>query len=185
MEFSCDPLVNAIYTGMKPGIEATLEGECYGSALILIYAGIHAMVTLGMPAGHEEVTRADFTNWVDRYIRVGRLAQVTAEEFYSARCGVVHNYGVESRLTRGGSARKIGYMVGSYPPVRYDSKRDPDLVLLDILAFAGAFFDGVDNFLIDMMADAQKKLIVEARLQKVLCTYEYGSQESDADKGAL
>jgi len=173
MSISHDPVTNAVYNGIKRGIKVALDNECYGSAVILIFAGIDAMANLGRPESQKEVQPTDFIHWVDTYIKIDAKEQITGDEFYSARCGVLHTYGVESRKTTSGIARKLGYMVGGYPPIVYNPRVAEDFLLLDILALADAFFKGLDQFLINVFADTQKRQIIEARLQKLLSAIPY------------
>lgn len=172
MDISRDPISNAIYGphGIKQGIKVALDNECYASALILIYSGIDAMANLGRPKNQKEVEPEDFIRWANTYIKIDAQEQITGEEFYSARCAVLHTYGVESRKTRSGTARKLLYMVGGHPPVPvlYQPNVDKDSLLLDISALADAFFRGLDQFLIDAFADTQKRQILEERLQWLL-----------------
>jgi hypothetical protein len=51
-----------------------LEKKCYGSAVILIYAGIDAMAFLGMPANRQDVTSHDFITWAEKYMSVTVLS---------------------------------------------------------------------------------------------------------------
>jgi len=171
MNLTQDPIAAAIYGGIKKGIKVALDNECFGSALILIYTGIDAMANLDRPAQAQEVRPEDYIRWVDRYIKISSEVKITAEEFYSARCAVLHTYGVESRSTLCRGIRKLIYMVGGKPPVRFDPSVNEHLVLLDILAFAEAFFAGLDQFLISVFADAKRRPIVEARLQQLICVY--------------
>ena len=169
-----DPVYNAIYQGIKRGISVTLDNKCFGSALILIYAGMDAMATLSRPQGQEEVAAEDFIGWVNRYIQLDPGNPITGEEWYSARCGVLHNYGVESRRTRNGRARMIGYSydIENIRPVVYKPQVSGRLVIVSINALSDAFSEGVDRFLIDAFADSQRRPLMEKRLQELLCTYE-------------
>ena len=111
MRFAGDPLINAIYQGIKRGIHITHDNECYGACLILIYCGIDAMSYLDMPPGQAEGHADNFIQWSERYLSPNlknQATHITGEELYSARCAVVHTYSVESRKTKSGSVRIIG-----------------------------------------------------------------------------
>jgi hypothetical protein len=43
-----DPIINAIYRGIKRGIQIAIENDCFDSAIILILSGIDSMAYLGM-----------------------------------------------------------------------------------------------------------------------------------------
>ena len=97
-----DPIINAIYKGIKLDIETVLTHKRYRAAIILIYAGMDAMAFLDMPAGQDEVTRTDFMKWTDRYIRFPCKEQLTGADLYGARCSLLHVYGADSRMSRTG-----------------------------------------------------------------------------------
>ena len=151
-DLSKDPIQNAINDGIKRGIRVTLENRCFGPAIIFIYSGIDTMAYLDMPESQEEVQQKDFVRWIDRCIRFPCTEKISGVEFYGARCAMLHQYGVVSRLSRQGRCRKIGYMDVSVPEVRYNPEIAPDTVLVSVAALADAFFEGVDRFLIDLFA---------------------------------
>jgi hypothetical protein len=41
--FAEDPVINAIYKGIRPGIDLTIEHNCLSSAVVLILSGIDAI----------------------------------------------------------------------------------------------------------------------------------------------
>ena len=176
MRFAGDSLINAIYQGIKRGIQVTYDNECYGACLILIYCGIDAMSYLDMPLGQAEVHSDDFIHWAERYLSPklkSQATQITGEELYSARCGVVHTYTVESRRTKGGDCRRIGYMVGGNCSIAYDPKIDSGTVMLRLETLRDAFFTAIDRFLTESYADRQKQPILETRLRNLLNTIPY------------
>lgn len=63
-----ESISNVIHEGIKRGIEVLLERKCYGSAVILIYAGMDAMAYLCIPPNQQDVTPDDFIAWAEKYI---------------------------------------------------------------------------------------------------------------------
>jgi len=176
MDFSKDPLINSIYQGIKRGIQVTYDNECYGSFLILIYSGIDAMSYLSMPPQQDEVQSKDFIQWADKYMSPylsNRITRVTGDELYSARCAMVHTYSVESRKTKNGRARILGYIVGGNQSIIWNPKVNSNVVLIRLETLRDAFFTAIDKFLIQAYADKQKQPILEARLRKLLTTIPY------------
>ncbi|MBA7685473.1 hypothetical protein ES703_93898 [subsurface metagenome] len=173
MRFAGDPLINAIYQGIKRGIQVTYDNECYGACLILIYCGIDAMSYLDMPSSQAEVHADDFIQWAERYLSPylkNQTTQITGDELYSARCSMVHTYTVESRKTKSGSARAIGYVISGGQPIVWDAKVAPGLVLLRLETLCDAFFTAIDRFLMEGYADKQRQPILETRLKNLLNT---------------
>ena len=129
------------------------------------------MAYLGMPENQLNVKGKDFIAWCDRYIRFSGSEQVTGRELYSARCGMVHTFGVESNLTRDKNVRKIGYMDQCDPPILFRPELENGLLLMSIDALAAAFYSGIDRCLIDLFAIEGNRLYLEKRIDKLCVTY--------------
>ncbi len=165
-----DPLTDIVYNQIKRGIKVSMDNECFSSVVILIYAAIEAMANLNRPVKQKQVEAKDFIEWVDKYINIEGNERVTGEEFYSARCAIIHTYGAQSRRTIAGKARIVGYVEGGKPPVRFDPNISKNIVLVDIRALSEAFYKGVDKFLIEIYADDKKRPIVERRVESLFST---------------
>ncbi len=163
-----DPIINAIHKGIKAGIEATLDGGHLASCVILIYSGMDTMGYLDMPAGQQDVTRADFIRWAENYIKFPCKDQLTGADLYGARCAMLHQYGVVSRMSREGQCRMIGYMDKSVPEIRYNASVHPDTVMVSVPALKEAFFTGIDKFLINAFAGKEKAAVVEERMKSLV-----------------
>ena len=159
-----DPITHAVNGGIRRGIEVALAAEAYPSAVILIYSGIDSMAYLAMPDGQDDVRRPDFVDWASRYLRFPCAHQLTGNDLYGARCAMLHNYSVTSRMSRSGECRKIGYMNHSVPEVRYDPTVDPSLVMVSIVGLAEAFFRGIDQFLVNAFEQRERHPLLERRL---------------------
>jgi hypothetical protein len=166
-----DSVINVINNGIRRGIQVALDNDCFGSAVILIYAGIDAMTFLNMPGNQEDVERRDFIEWVDKYIKFPCKEQLTGKDLYGSRCGMLHNYSAFSRMSRNGECRNIGYMDNSVPEIRFNPEVSTSLVLVSIKALAKAFFEGLDKFLIDVFSKKEKADIVEERFKKIVHLY--------------
>lgn len=166
-----ETIENSIHNQILRGIEVSLHNGCWGSALILIYSAMDAMASLARPEKQTEVTSNDFIKWVSEYVPLEGQTTVTGAELYSARCGILHNFGVESRKTSSGECRKIGYMHGGIPPIRYNSRIAVDLILIDILTLANSFKNGVIVFMDDFYKRAEGNEVLEDRLRKLICTF--------------
>jgi hypothetical protein len=179
-DLGSDPIINAVHNGIKRGVRVALENDCLGSAVILILCGIDAMAYLDMPATQDDVTRSDFVRWAERYIKFPCHEQLTGLDLYGARCAMLHNYSTTSDLSRQGKCRQVGYMDKSVPEVRFDPDVSKDLVLVSVPAFAGAFFSGVDKFLVDLFADPKKAPIAEQRLKKLVQSVPFKKENTGA-----
>jgi hypothetical protein len=162
---SRDPIVNVVYGQIQRSITVCLENQCWGAAVKLIYSGIDTMAFLGMRAKQQDVERADFIVWVNKYIQFPCKEQLTGMDLYGARCAMLHMNSVHSRLSRQGQCRLIGYMDIGVPEVIYRPKVDKNFVMVSVSALADAFFNGTHQFFIGLFSNADKAKIAVQRLQ--------------------
>jgi hypothetical protein len=160
---------------IKLGVDVAFSNKCFGAAVILIYAGIDTMAYLNMPSQQKYVKSKDFIAWVERYIRFPCKEQLTGADLYGARCAMLHQYGIESKLSHSGSCRIVGYIDRSDPEVSYNPKISKEFVIVSIEALKDAFFAGIHKFLHEAFDDESKRIIVEERLNKAVQRLPYKS----------
>jgi len=78
--------------------------------LVLLYSGIDVMASLER-AG-PDVEKKDFQRSVTSYLLAGHSFDCTADDLYAARCGIVHTFSAESRLSRDRKAKPVVYAWG-------------------------------------------------------------------------
>jgi hypothetical protein len=163
-----DPIINAINEGIRGDIQFNLDNSRFRAVLILTYSAMDAMAFLGMPANQTEVGRKDFIGWASRYICFPGAEQLTGEDLYGARCGLLHTYGSDSKLSRAGQCRRLIYIYGptSKPVIPYTGSMA--LVMVSIPALVRALFDGIDTFLPQLFSDSEKETLAEERLEKLM-----------------
>ena len=176
---SPDPIIDVVNNGIKRDVQVTLENKCFRATLILVYCGMDTMAFLGLPEERNELNSADFIAWAESYIRFPCNEQLTGPDLYGARCATLHTYGSESRLSRAGKCRQIGYMDRSIPEVRFAPDISRELVLVSVPALVEAFLKGVDTFLVDVFADTKRGRIAEKRFEKILHQFPTNGLYSD------
>jgi hypothetical protein len=135
----------------------------------LTLASIDAMAYLSMPAARNEVKQGDFVRWAEQYLGVVNSRPLTGLDLYGARCAVLHQYGVVSRLSREGCCRIIMWQAkGTVPEHVPSSSPEGDTILASITALAESFFEGIDRYLPIAFADAKNRKVFEARLRGLL-----------------
>ena len=163
-----DPLTQLIHFNIRKSINLCLDNGCVSSAVILIYSGMDTMAYLNLPAGRKEVNRTDFIRWAGRYIRFPCEEQLSGEDLYGARCAMLHRHGITSKMSREGKCRRITYMNRLIPEIRFDRSVASDLVVVSAQGLADAFFQGVDDFLIEAFTSHERAELVETRLRSVV-----------------
>ncbi len=146
-------------------IDTCLKNNAPTGAILLTYCAIDAMSFLSMPLAQDEVNRNDFITWVNKYMKTDSAQPYQYEgiDLYGARCGIAHNYGVESKLSKRGECKKFAYKPNSLKHF-YKPEGKPNMVVLGVELFIQDFFDAVDKFLLDIDKDTDLRQRVEARL---------------------
>ena len=168
MEKTKADIDNIVNEGIMRGISVAFDNGCYGSAVVLIYAGIDAMAFLNMPEGQMDVGRADFVDWIETYMTFRSKHAITGLELYGARCGMVHKYGVQSKLSREGKVRLVGYVDSSQDEIMIDETGHSSLVLVSIRGLARAFSEAVQCFFDESWQDEGKREIITRRLRELV-----------------
>jgi hypothetical protein len=141
-------------------------------SLTLIYSGIDMLGWLDIDDVTTDASRKSFKCWATDYILApGSELTCTADDLYSARCGLLHIRSSESRDTRSGSARRIFYAWGNSSAE--DLQKVIDLhptekaVAVHFNTLFKQFVDGAMRFRSRLESDATKAAIVELKLQKI------------------
>lgn len=157
--------------GMRAGIKACQRAKCVVSALTLIYSSVDALAALTRKEPSTRATRAEFLDWVRTYLVPELSGDLTAEDIYGARCGVVHTHAPTSDLSKKGQAKLIVYKWrhGHRPddPVLAERARTASVVEIETL------IDGLDravqSFERQLDADATLQDRVKQNIADLLC----------------
>lgn len=133
-------------------------------ALMLTYAAIDQMAWLAAP--QERTTNVDFKKWVNTYMLAKNPMNVTVDELWEARNGLLHTGTAESSANqRDTSIRKVFYTVGA---VENTVNNDPAVVFVNAGDFFGRFLNAVMWFMSAMEADAALLANALAKLDRML-----------------
>jgi len=173
--------MNVVHNGIKQGIRVSLENKSNAATVILVLSGIDTMAFLNMPEEQEDVTRKDFIEWADRYIKFPCKEQLKGIDLYGARCGMLHQYGTESNCSRNKTCRRIVYGDDMVPEVRYRPEIDENLVIVSIRGLVDAFFQGVDRFFVKLYSQKDKARIADERFEKIVHAFPYRQSDEEDD----
>ncbi len=131
-----------------------------------MYAAIDSLAMLGLPEGKEGFTRKDYAAWCDKYLRFNNKEKVKGLEWFAARCGLLHNYTAESKLSKDGKVRMVVYYGGEGPDIIYRPEESENLVVVRIEGLVDAFCKALDIFVVDLYATRDHET-VEERFSKM------------------
>ncbi len=146
-------------------------------AIALAFICIDALASLGRPTNKPKVTRADFKEWVDTYLKAHpeQPYQYRGKDVYAARCAFLHTYSSSAELhEEDPDTIKYGYNNGGKHI--YAPDVNPSLVLIGTKSFVDDVVCGVEQFLNECKSDSSLRLRVEGRLQELLLKSPYPQQ---------
>lgn len=139
------------------------------ASLAMAYICIDTIATLARPTNKSKVTRADFKEFVDTYIKAhpDQPYQYRGKDVYAARCAFLHTYGSEAELhAEDSDTIKFAYHNGGKH--QYNPSVQPSLVLIGTKSFINDVVIAVDLFLKQCQSDVTLRQRVESRLASVL-----------------
>jgi len=139
------------------------------ASVAMAYVCIDALANLSRPINKPKVTRSDFIEWVETFLKGhhDQPYQYRGKDVYAARCALLHQYGSESELhDEDPDTIKFGYHDGGKH--LYNPEIENRLVIIGTKSFVNDVAHGVDSFLKKCQEDASLRQRVESRLSKVL-----------------
>lgn len=138
-------------------------------SIAMSYICIDAMASLSRPLNKSRVTRLDFIEWVDSYVKCDpeQVYKYRGIDVYAARCAFLHTYGSKSELhEKDSDIIQFVYCDGGRH--FYNPSEDPNLVIIGTKSFTNDIINAVSDFLDECGKDLQLKFRVEGRLSEVL-----------------
>ncbi len=148
-------------------IKKSVDNRLFAGSVILTLSAIDAMAFLGMPISETETKRDYYVEWVNKYMKTANNQpyQYQGIDFYGARCGIVHRYGVQSRLSEQGLCKYFSYHNGSEHIYKPDV--DSNLILISIPRFTQDFFRAVQEFIKDIQLSDDLRDRVNSRIESL------------------
>jgi len=169
-----DPDLVEIITGqrgMLQGVESCVSKECLVSAIALIYSTIDALSALTRPVTQADTERSVFIDWVRCYLLPSSRVPCTPEDLYGARCGILHNYGIDSSMRRRDAAKALIYCWrnGPQPDSHHRAHIPGDALTICVEDLKEALDAAVEKFLQQIEADQALRSTVNHHLKDLLC----------------
>lgn len=162
LDKNVEDLLAAIYICLKK--------ELILPSLILIYSGIDIMASLSRPESHNFVKGENFINWTDKYLIPKSNLSCKGIDIYAARCGIVHSYTAEAKLTRKGLAKKLFYSYGKADSKKLQKRLEQlnitEAIAIDVNSLFVAFCNAIERFGNSLLSDKDFAKLVYTRARK-------------------
>ena len=156
--------MDVIHDSICCDIKKAYTSGVFAGAVILTLSAIDAMAFLSMPLDTKEVHRKDYIAWINKYMKTdpSQSYQYNGVDIYGARCGIVHRYGVRSRLSESGQCKIFAYHTN--PDHIYNPEKNNNMVIISIKRLTNDFYRAVGRFLEDILQDKDLKARADSRI---------------------
>lgn len=151
---------------LSKGVDVCINNKLIGPALILIYAAID---TVGwLDSNDPFATRDSFIGWTNRYLLSSNRLACTATDLYAARCGLLHTFTPNSKLSSDKKARRICYAWGDSRGEDLEraidlTKTGNDYVAVKVEDLFEAWLDSIRTFTNELSSDETRNARVVAK----------------------
>lgn len=163
--------------GLVAELKRCDECDITTASVAMAFICIDTLASLGRPENKERLTRADFKEWVDKYLKAhqDQPYQYRGKDVYAARCALLHKYGSEAELhEEDPDTIKYGYHDGGKH--EYDPTVKKNLVLIGTKSFVNDVVHAVESFINTCKNEPSLRQRVEERLPSVLQTMPFPSR---------
>lgn len=155
--------------GLVSELKACDKAGLVTASLAMSFVCIDTLANLGRSEEKVRVTRKDFQEWVDKYLKghSDQAYQYRGKDVYAARCAFLHTYGSEAEIhSKDPDIFIYGYHNGGRHA--HDRSVDERMVVIGTRSFVNDVICAADSFLKDCKADLGLRKRVENRLGGIL-----------------
>jgi hypothetical protein len=152
--------------------------KMFAHMMVLMYSAIDSMGLLITEPTANRATQESFKNWTQRYLIEKQSFDFRAEDFWAARCGVLHTFTTESDYSKGGKVKEIQYYSGDPYSMMSKLFKETTQILnagkhvpVHIETLLNAFLDGIKEFKTDLYTKCQENERYVDRLNKIFQNY--------------
>ncbi len=144
------------------------------AATALSYICIDTLAYWSAPRGQENVTKDDFIEWVDHYLKgdASQPYKYSGVDLYAARCAVLHNWGAEAQSHRNDSSIPLfGYSNGGSHQLNPEvSER---MVIIGVASLINDLVIAIESFLCAAESDDELRARMGSRIDKVMANFPF------------
>ncbi len=131
--------------------------------LALLYIGIDATSSLEITSYKN--TKDAFISWTQRYIiNTGKIL-CTATDIYAARCGIVHSFAADSKLSSSQDAKKIFYAWETAKSEKLQTvieiTKENNIISIHMRDLIDAFRCGLADYYDEITSDSERLAVIE------------------------
>ena len=168
-----DALFEKTINSFKTEVVKLYERRSIVPCLMLLYSFIDILAWLLYEEKTKEVGER-YRKFVDEYFLPESELSCSADDIYSARCGILHSYSSESNKTERGKAKRIYYIASDKEGDSSESvipEPTEDVIQLKIEDMISAFENSIEKLLDHMRNDPYLEIEIEERSRDWLVTW--------------
>ena len=153
--------------------------RCDGQGLVtpsiaMCFICIDAMASLARPLGKDKVTRKDFIDWCDKYLKSKSLNQqyhYSGVDVYAARCALLHTYGTTAELHD--KPNIVKFLYHDLQSLSHQVYAEDNIVAISTKSLVIDVCKAVESFITDCESTRSLKELVLSRIDEVITIVPY------------
>jgi hypothetical protein len=161
-----DQLKNGVADLFAP--KRTLPG------FLLLYTSIDILASLTRPETSDATSGRFFKDWVAKYM-LPQLGVGNPDDYWGARCGLLHTLMAESDMSRDRGAKMINYIGDDTTAKAMQQRHDPTVshdIFLSTHHFVDSFLAACDHFATDVQSDVDLQRRVYSHAAKLMVAFD-------------
>ena len=145
-------------------------------SIAMSFICIDAMAGLARPSDKSRVTRVDFIDWCDKYLKSNaeQQYQYSGKDVYAARCALLHTYGTTAELHDKSNIMKFLYH--DCNSLTHKLYVEENTVAISTKSLVIDVCNAVDSFIAECTSNASLGNLVISRLDEIITVVPYSTR---------
>ncbi len=146
-------------------------------SVAMCFICIDAMASLARPSGKDKVTRNDFIEWCDKYLKPTSLHQqyhYSGVDIYAARCALIHTYGTTAELHE--KPNVVKFLYHDLQSLSHDVYAEDNIVVISTKSLVMDVCKAVESFITECESTSSLKELVLSRTDEVITVAPYSAR---------
>jgi hypothetical protein len=145
-------------------------------SLAMSFICIDAMASLARPLEKGKVTRKDFIDWCDKYLKSNfpQQYQYSGKDVYAARCALLHTYGTTAELHE--KPNIVKFLYHDCQSHTHQLYAEESMVAISSKSLVIDVCNAVESFIAECTSDSALGYLVISRTDEVITVVPYSAR---------
>ena len=166
----------AVLRGLTEQIKQCDKQGLVTPSIAMSFVCIDAMASLARPLEKQKVTRKDFIDWCDKYLKSNHQQQYqySGKDVYAARCALLHTYGTTAELHE--KSDIIKFLYHDCQSFTHQLYAEEHTVAISTKSLVVDVCNAVESFISECTSSVSLGDLVISRLNEIITVVPYSAR---------